>query len=129
MHVNIKLAGIQLTTHRYSGSQATLINEKSHRSTGSLQLHPSRITFSGIGCDTVKSILLYFLDSIEIQNNVLPVKIYVLRDNMIPFDAIIGIDFLQQTSFTFDKDGIHLCKSNDDEMFLNFANIPEDEPF
>ncbi|GFS75277.1 retrovirus-related Pol polyprotein from transposon 17.6 [Nephila pilipes] len=128
MHVNIKLEGIQLTALCDTGSQATLINEKTHRRIGSSQLHPSQIMFSGIGRDTVKSIG-YFQESIEIQNNILPVKINVLKVDMITPDVVIGIDFLQQTSFTFDKDGIHLCNSNSCEIFVNFANISEDEPF
>ncbi|GFS56941.1 uncharacterized protein NPIL_395671 [Nephila pilipes] len=123
MHVHIKLAGIQLTALCDIGSQITRINEKTR--IGSPQLHPSQITFSGIGRDRIKSIG-YFQDSIEIQNNILPLKIHVLKNDIIPLDAIIEIDFLQ-TSFTFDENGIHLCNNNDDEIFVNFANILEDE--
>ncbi|GBM38921.1 Retrovirus-related Pol polyprotein from transposon 297 [Araneus ventricosus] len=68
-------------------------------------------------------------DSITIQNETLPAKIRVLSDDKLPLDVLIGIDFLQQTRFTFDKDGIRFC-SDDDEYFLfHVANVIDDCPF
>ncbi|GFX40376.1 transposon Tf2-9 polyprotein [Trichonephila clavipes] len=62
-------------------------------------------------------------------NTALPAKIHVVNDETIPLDAIIGIDFLQQTQFTFGRDGIRIfrdvdeCK-NDDVLFIpNYARI------
>ncbi|XP_035227225.1 uncharacterized protein LOC118199461 [Stegodyphus dumicola] len=128
MHVDIQLKGTQLTALYDTGSQATLITEKTYRKSGSPPLHPSRITFSGLGRDTVQSIG-FFEDYIQIDNTILPAKIHVVKDYMIPLDAIIGIDFLQQTQFTFDKDGIHLCNNNNDQIFVNVANVTHDRTF
>ncbi|XP_035233962.1 protein PFC0760c-like [Stegodyphus dumicola] len=128
MHVDIQLKGTQLTALYDTGSQTTLITEKTYRKIGSPPLHPSRITFSGLGRDTVKSIG-FLQDYIQIQNTILPAKIHVVKNYMIPLDAIIGIDFLQQTRFTFDKDGIHLCNNNNDQIFVNVANVTHDYTF
>ncbi|GBO31482.1 hypothetical protein AVEN_130723-1 [Araneus ventricosus] len=114
-HVDITLSGIQLTALCDTDSQATIINEITYLQIGSPPLYPSQITFSVIGRNTVRSIG-FFQDSITVQNLTLPAKIHVLSDDTLPLDALIGIDFLQQTQFTFDKDGIRSC-SNNDEYF------------
>ncbi|KAF8778352.1 hypothetical protein HNY73_015083 [Argiope bruennichi] len=100
MHIPITLAKIQFTALCDTGSQATIINDKTYRSIGSPPLHPSYITFSGIGRDKIHSIG-FFQDFITIEDTTLPAKIYVVSDTSIPLDVIIGMDFLQQTEFTF----------------------------
>ncbi|XP_035232764.1 protein PFC0760c-like [Stegodyphus dumicola] len=55
MHVDIELKGTQLTALYDTGSQATLITEKTYRKIGSPPLYPYRITFSGLGQDTVQN--------------------------------------------------------------------------
>ncbi|GFX40458.1 retrovirus-related Pol polyprotein from transposon 17.6 [Trichonephila clavipes] len=65
-------------------------------------LSPSQCTFSGIGRDTVES-----------------------------KDAIIGIDFLQQTKFTFGRDGIRIFRDVDecknDDVLVNLANLFDEQ--
>ncbi|GBN23969.1 hypothetical protein AVEN_41689-1, partial [Araneus ventricosus] len=128
MHVDITLSGIQLTALCDTSSQATIINEKTYLRIGSPPLYPSQITFSGIGRNTVQSIG-FFQDSITIQNLTLPAKIHVLSDGTLPLDVLIGIDFLQQTQFTFDKDGIRFCSNNDEYFLFHVANVIDDCPF
>ncbi|GBO04516.1 hypothetical protein AVEN_138512-1 [Araneus ventricosus] len=128
MHVDITLSGIQLTALSDTGSQAAIINEKTYLRIGSKPLYPSQITFSGIGRNTVQSIG-FFQDSITVQNLTLPAKIHVLSDDTLPLDVLIGIDFLQQTQFTFDKDGIRFCSNNDEYFLLHVANVIDDCPF
>ncbi|GBN06705.1 hypothetical protein AVEN_228858-1 [Araneus ventricosus] len=128
MHVDITLSGIQLTALRDTGSQATIINEKTYLRIGSPPLYSSQITFSGIGRNTVQSIG-FFQDSITIQNLTLPAKIHVLSDDKLPLDVLIGIDSLQQTRFTFDKDGIRFCSDNDEYFLFHVANVIDDCPF
>ncbi|GFW80264.1 retrovirus-related Pol polyprotein from transposon 17.6 [Trichonephila clavipes] len=76
------------------------------------------LAHKGIGRDRVES-KGYFKNFITIQNTALPAKIHVVNDETIPLDAIIGIDFLQQTQFTFGRDGIRIfrdvdeCKNDD----------------
>ncbi|GFT86988.1 retrovirus-related Pol polyprotein from transposon gypsy, partial [Trichonephila clavipes] len=82
------------------------------------------LAHKGIGRDRVES-KGYFKNFITIQNTALPAKIHVVNDETIPLDAILGIDFLQQTKFTFGRDGIRIfrdvdeCK-NDDVLHKNF---------
>ncbi|XP_035220176.1 protein PFC0760c-like [Stegodyphus dumicola] len=67
------------------------------------------------------------IDDSSLIENVINEKEY-----LIPLDAIIGIDFLQKkkkNQFTFDQDGIHLCNSNDDQIFVNVGNVNSDQPF
>ncbi|GBM82653.1 hypothetical protein AVEN_200558-1 [Araneus ventricosus] len=128
MHGDITLSGIQLTALCDTGSQATIINEKTYLRIGSPPLYPSQITFSGVGRNTVQSIG-FFQNYITIQNLALPAKIHVLSDDKLPLDVLIGIDFLQQTRFTFDKDGIRFCSDNDEYSLFHVANVIDDCPF
>ncbi|GBN80685.1 Retrovirus-related Pol polyprotein from transposon 17.6 [Araneus ventricosus] len=122
------LSGIQLTALCDTGSQATIINEETYLRIGSPPLYPSQITFSGIRQNTVQSIG-FFEDSITVQNLTLPAKIHVLSDDTLPRDVLIGIDFLQHTQFTFDKDGIRFCSNNDEYFVFHAANVIDDCPF
>ncbi|GFX04979.1 transposon Tf2-9 polyprotein [Trichonephila clavipes] len=85
-----------------TGSQATIINEKTYQKLGYPTLNPSQCTFSGIGRDRVES-----------------------------KDAIIGIDFLQQTKFTFGRDGIRIFRDVDecknDDVLVNLANLFDEQ--
>ncbi|GFT94282.1 retrovirus-related Pol polyprotein from transposon 17.6 [Trichonephila clavipes] len=71
-----------------------------------------------IGRDRVES-RGYFKNFTTIQKTAFPAKIHVVNDETIPLDAIIGVDFLQQTQFTFGRDGIRTfrdvdeCKNDD----------------
>ncbi|GBM52999.1 hypothetical protein AVEN_111341-1 [Araneus ventricosus] len=128
MHDDITLSGIQLAALCDTGSQATMINEKIYLRIVSPPLYPSQITFSGIGRNTVQSIG-FFQDSSTVQNfNTLPPKIQVLSDDTLPLDVVIGIDFLLQTQFTFDKDGIRSCCNNDEYFLFHVANVIDDCP-
>ncbi|KAF8778444.1 hypothetical protein HNY73_015168 [Argiope bruennichi] len=122
MHIPITLAKIQFTALCDTGSQATIINDKTYRSIGSPPLHPSCITFSGIGRDKIHSIG-FFQDFITIEDTTLPAKIYVVSDTSIHLDAIIVMDFLQQTEFTFGKQGIRLCNESTDDTLIAIANV------
>ncbi|GFV85430.1 retrovirus-related Pol polyprotein from transposon 17.6 [Trichonephila clavipes] len=85
-----------------TGSQATIINEKTYQKLGYPTLNPSQCTFSGIGRDRVES-----------------------------KDAILGIDFLQQTKFTFGRDGIRIFRDVDecknDDVLVNLANLFDEQ--
>ncbi|GBN08727.1 Retrovirus-related Pol polyprotein from transposon 412 [Araneus ventricosus] len=50
-------------------------------------------------------------------------------DDKLPLDVFIGIDFLQQTRFTFNKDGIRFCGDNDEYFLFHIANVIDDCPF
>ncbi|KAF8771106.1 hypothetical protein HNY73_018560 [Argiope bruennichi] len=114
IRILVILVKIQFTALCDTGSQATIINDKTYRSIGSPPLYPSYITFSGFGRDKVHSIE-FFQDFITIEDTTLPAKIHVVSDTSIPLDVIIGMDFLQQTEFTFDKQGIRLCNKHTDD--------------
>ncbi|XP_035230627.1 serine-aspartate repeat-containing protein C-like [Stegodyphus dumicola] len=43
--------------------------------------------------------------------------------------SLIENRLLQQTQFTFDKDGVHLCNNNNDQIFANVANVSDDQTF
>ncbi|GFS95049.1 hypothetical protein TNCV_341301 [Trichonephila clavipes] len=66
------------------------------------------------------------IDSITIQNNTLPATIHVLNDDVLPLDEIIGLEFLQQTQFTLDKNGIRPCGRIDDDLLVNIATVCEE---
>ncbi|GFU23661.1 transposon Tf2-9 polyprotein [Trichonephila clavipes] len=98
-----------------------IINEKTYQKLGSPTLNPSQYTFSGIVRDRVES-KGYFKNFIAIQNTALPAKIHVVNDETIHSDAIIGIDFLQQTKFTFGRDGIRIFRDVDEcKMMMLFG--------
>ncbi|GFU83296.1 transposon Tf2-9 polyprotein [Trichonephila clavipes] len=126
MHVEITISKIPITALCDTGSQATIINEKTYQKLGYPTLSPSQCTFSGIGRDRVES-KGYFKNFITIQNTALPAKIHVVNDETIPLDAILGIDFLQQTKFTFGRDGIRIFRDVDecknDDVLVNLANL------
>ncbi|GFX34072.1 peptidase A2 domain-containing protein [Trichonephila clavipes] len=131
MHVEITISKIPITASLCdTGSQATIINEKTYQKLGYPTLNPSQCTFSGIGRDRVES-KGYFKNFITIQNTALPAKIHVVNDETIPLDAILGIDFLQQTKFTFDvmefvySGDVDECKN--DDVLQTFANFFFDE--
>ncbi|GFX38313.1 retrovirus-related Pol polyprotein from transposon 17.6 [Trichonephila clavipes] len=102
MHVEITISKIPITALCDTGSQATIINEKTYQKLGYPTLSPSQCTFSGIGRDRVES-----------------------------KDAIIGIDFLQQTKFTFRRDGIRIFRDVDecknDDVLVNLANLFDEQ--
>ncbi|GFT02901.1 transposon Tf2-9 polyprotein [Trichonephila clavipes] len=85
---------------------------------------------TGIGRDRVDS-KGYFKNFITIQNTALPAKIHVVNDETIPLDGIIGIDFLQQTKFTFGRDGIRIFRDVDecknDDVLVNLANLFDEQ--
>ncbi|GFY21206.1 transposon Tf2-9 polyprotein [Trichonephila clavipes] len=109
-----------------TGSQATIVNEKTYQKLGYPTLNPSQLTFSGIGRDRVES-KGYFKNFITIQNTALPAKIHVVNDETIPLDASIEIDFLQQTQFTFGREGLRIFQDVDecknDDVLVNLANV------
>ncbi|GFU64259.1 retrovirus-related Pol polyprotein from transposon 17.6 [Trichonephila clavipes] len=102
MHVEITISKIPITALCDTGSQATIINEKTYQKLGYPTLNPSQCTFSGIGRDRVES-----------------------------KEAIIGIDFLQQTKFTFGRDGIRIFRDVDecknDDVLVNLANLFDEQ--
>ncbi|GFY21707.1 transposon Tf2-11 polyprotein [Trichonephila clavipes] len=102
MHVEITISKIPITALCDTGSQALIINEKTYQKLGYPTLNPSQCTFSGIGRDRVES-----------------------------KDAIIGIDFLQQTKFTFGRDGIRIFRDVDecknDDVLVNLANLFDEQ--
>ncbi|GFX83533.1 transposon Tf2-9 polyprotein [Trichonephila clavipes] len=102
MHVEITISKIPITALCDTGSQATIINEKTYQKLGYPTLNPSQCTFSGIGRDRVES-----------------------------KDAILGIDFLQQTKFTFGHDGIRIFRDVDDckndDVLVNLANLFDEQ--
>ncbi|GFX89844.1 transposon Tf2-9 polyprotein [Trichonephila clavipes] len=102
MHVEITISKIPITALCDTGSQATIINEKTYQKLGYPTLNPSQCTFSGIGRDRVES-----------------------------KDAIIGIDFLQQTKFTFGRHGIRIFRDVDecknDDVLVNLANLFDEQ--
>ncbi|GFW09408.1 transposon Tf2-9 polyprotein [Trichonephila clavipes] len=102
MHVEITILKIPITALCDIGSQATIINEKTYQKLGYPTLSPSQCTFSGIGRDRVES-----------------------------KDAIIRIDFLQQTKFTFERDGIRIFRDVDecknDDVLVNLANLFDEQ--
>ncbi|GFX62433.1 transposon Tf2-9 polyprotein [Trichonephila clavipes] len=55
MHVEITISKIPITALCDTGSQATIINEKTYQKLGYPTLSPSQCTFSGIGRDRVES--------------------------------------------------------------------------
>ncbi|GFU07866.1 integrase catalytic domain-containing protein [Trichonephila clavipes] len=86
----------------------------------------------------VKSKLLWELGIIkeifigrDDNNTALPAKIHVVNDETIRLDAIIGIDFLQQTKFTFGRDGIRIFRDVDecknDDVLVNLANLFDEQ--
>ncbi|GFT56668.1 transposon Tf2-9 polyprotein [Trichonephila clavipes] len=130
MHVEITISKIPITALCDTGSQATIINEKTYQKLGYPTLSSSQCTFSGIGRDRVES-KGYFKNFITIQNTALPAKLHVVNDETIPLDAIIGIDFLQQTKFTFGRDGIRIFRDVDecknDDVLVNLANLFDEQ--
>ncbi|GFV99853.1 retrovirus-related Pol polyprotein from transposon 17.6 [Trichonephila clavipes] len=102
MHVDITISKIPITALCDIGSQATIINEKTYQKLGYPTLSPSQCTFSGIGRDRVES-----------------------------KDAILGIHFLQQTKFTFGRDGIRIFRDVDecknDDVLVNLANLFDEQ--
>ncbi|GBM88303.1 Retrovirus-related Pol polyprotein from transposon 412 [Araneus ventricosus] len=60
------------------------------------------------------------------NNSTLPAKIHVPSYDTLPLDVVIGIDFLQQIQFTFDKDGIRFCSNNDEYFLFHVANVIDD---
>ncbi|GFT79317.1 CCHC-type domain-containing protein [Trichonephila clavipes] len=113
MVVEINISKIPITALCDTGSQATIINEKTYQKLGYPTLNPSQCTFSGIGRDRVES-KGYFQNFIRIQDTALPAKIHVVNDETIPLDAIIGMDFLQHTQFTLGRNGIRIFRNVDE---------------
>ncbi|GBN72465.1 Retrovirus-related Pol polyprotein from transposon 17.6 [Araneus ventricosus] len=129
MHVDIILSRIQLTALRDTGSQATIINEKTYLRVGSPQFYPFQITFSGIPKHGPKYWFLSRFHYCSKSYFTLPAKIHVLSDGTLPLDVLIRIDFLQQTQNTFDKDEIRFCSNNDEYFLFHVANVIDASPF
>jgi ribonuclease HI len=128
MHVPVTLAKTQFIALCDTGSQATIINEKTYRSIGSPPLYPSQVTFAGIGRDKVKGIG-FFQDSITMQDITLSTNIHVVNNNVIPLDVIVGMDCLRQTEFTFGKNGINVCKHSAEMNAAMCENLVVDRIF
>ncbi|GFW58567.1 retrovirus-related Pol polyprotein from transposon 17.6 [Trichonephila clavipes] len=102
MNVEITISKIPITALCDTGSEANIINEKTYQKLGYPTLNPSQCTFSGIGRDRVES-----------------------------KDAIIRMDFVQQTHFTFGRDGIRIfcdvdeCKN--DDVLVNLADLFDEQ--
>ncbi|GFY03478.1 retrovirus-related Pol polyprotein from transposon 17.6 [Trichonephila clavipes] len=112
-----------------SGCESDLqLNEKSPPE--NRQSQPIASDSARIGRDRVES-KGYFQNFITIQNTELPAKIHVVNDETILLDAIIGINFLQQTQFTFGRDGIRIFQDVDecknDDVLVNHANLFDEQ--
>ncbi|GFW29533.1 retrovirus-related Pol polyprotein from transposon 17.6 [Trichonephila clavipes] len=101
-----------------------LLNEFSDR-INSAQLHNMMQARRLKPTETLQEYFLTMLDLAH-KEHCITRKIHVVNDETIPLDAILGIDFLQQTKFSFGRDGIRIFRDVDecknDDVLVNLAN-------
>ncbi|XP_054721961.1 uncharacterized protein LOC129231620 [Uloborus diversus] len=114
-----------ITTLIDTGSQLTALSNKIFKNFRNISLKPTSATFSGLGNKTYCPIGTFFSD-IEIDDCMFSTLIYVVDDDILNVDAIIGTDVINQGILCVDKNGCNLRKH--ENFLLNVANIVPNEP-
>ncbi|XP_018357329.1 PREDICTED: uncharacterized protein LOC108757418 [Trachymyrmex cornetzi] len=108
-----------------TGSQFTIINEKVYGKTGSPELTISTILFSGFGKREVKP-MGYFEDIIAIDNESFQSVVYVVPDDVMSMEAVIGNELLSQAELKVGPEGISITKIHEDMVFpVNYVTEEE----
>ncbi|KAF8793787.1 hypothetical protein HNY73_001828 [Argiope bruennichi] len=97
MHIPITLAKIQFTALCDTGSQATIINDKTYRSIGSPPLHPSYITFSGM-VETKYTALDFFKILLQLKTQHSLPKFMLLATLQFPLMSSLAWTFCNKPS-------------------------------
>ncbi|GFT67199.1 retrovirus-related Pol polyprotein from transposon 17.6 [Nephila pilipes] len=97
MHVPVTLAQTQFIALCDTGSQVTIINEKTYRSIGSPSLDLSQVTFAGIGQDKVKT--LETGESVEMPPPDMQSDTITLRGEQAKLGAALTLVYSKAISF------------------------------
>ncbi|GFY53176.1 hypothetical protein TNIN_387491 [Trichonephila inaurata madagascariensis] len=62
------------------------------------------------------------------QGNVSGIEVHVLNEDTFLPDVIIVLDFLRPTQFTFDENGIRLCREIEDDPLVNIFSVCDETP-
>ncbi|XP_046141945.1 uncharacterized protein LOC123987838 [Osmia bicornis bicornis] len=124
MTKEIKINNITLNALIDTGSQLTIIRASSADKLNAPVLNKVDVTLSGLGKHTV-STLGYFSSVVNIDNSDFPCNIYVVPDNAIYLDVIVGRDILSQAEVKIDPNGISIQKISQN-IFLAEINVQND---
>lgn len=98
-----------------TGSQINIINESTYKKIGNPTLSESNLYFTGFGRNKVQPIG-YFKGTITIVNDSFPTTIYVVTDDVMIMEAVVGNELLSQAELTVNRDGISIKKTEENVL-------------
>jgi len=110
-----------------TGSQFNIINERVHEEIGSPVLLKSTLCFSGFGRCKVEP-KGCFEDIISIDGESFAVPIYVVANDVMNMDAVIGNELLSQAELTIKQNIITVKKLQEDMELLPIHAVEDDVP-
>lgn len=116
MYKIIKIRNEKLNALVDTGSQFNIITEDSHRKIGSPALFKSTLSFTGFGRKKIQPVG-YFEDIILIDDESFRVIIYVVLNDVMIMEAIIGNDLLLQAELIIKHDIIIIKKLHEEGEF------------
>lgn len=125
---NAKLCSLNVTSLLDTGSQKTLIKKNVYDKISDFpKLQPSVVTLSGLGQSSIRP-LGCFRSEIEIDGSKFDAEIFVIKDELVNFDLILGMDVINQGTLTISTNGVRLDKteSPSDNFLINIVNVLDD---
>jgi len=110
-----------------TGSQFNIINERIHEEIGSPVLLKSTLCFSGFGRSKVEP-KDYFKDIISIDGECFAVPIYVVANDVMNMDAVIGNELLSQAELNIKQNTITVKKLQENVVLLPIHAVEDDVP-
>ena len=105
-----------------TGASLSLINGSTYKKIGSPQLISSNITLNGFARSRAET-KGYFKTIIRIDGEEFNITFYVVSDDLMKEQAILGIDLTEQAEIKINREGISINKRREDVEELSIFNI------
>ncbi|KAL0279233.1 UNVERIFIED_CONTAM: hypothetical protein PYX00_000840 [Menopon gallinae] len=122
----VKIKGMNFMALIDTGSQLNLINSRTHRAMGGPELKESTIILSGFGKVKAKP-YGYFEEKLKIDNDEFYTKFYVIKDDLLEPDVILGQSLLDETEFLIRKNEVTIRRINDVKPIVEKDEVKEEE--
>lgn len=107
-----------------TGSSVSLLHEKVYNKTRCKKLCPSERKFTGFG-NGVSVTKGFFQTIVEMDGDEFPITFYVVENDAMEMDAVIGRDILDSADLNFNAKGVSV-KRADASIFLSKISLPNE---
>lgn len=111
----VMISNVQLNALLDTGSEVSIITENIYAQIKKPNLYPSQVVLTGLGQLSIK-VLGYVKENILIDGNELSARIFVVPNNSMKHDMIIGTELINEVELIINKDGIKIRKIEENEI-------------